>query len=237
MNKKLDLDAERKRTEFFDEEEWAWSLIADPRLEAVCPWEDIAEKWDEYLAGYFWYEVLMAHPKMIRHAPEPFPGAYLDATRWAEVLLLHPELESKVPWDDLKRSWDKEARLAWMRLLVSRPRFAKYCHWEMFFSRPEQNNPNEWIKLLQYRPQFIRQYLQQTQEMDPDDRRELISTWDWVQIIAVRPELLCYAPVRKFGKDEWRRINKRQPQLSPKTAAKTVSGPKAPRKTRKKTTD
>ena len=170
---------------------------------------------------------------MIRHAPEPFPGAYLDATRWAGILLLHPELESKVPWDDLKRSWDKETRLAWMRLLVSRPRFAKYCHWEMFFSRPEQNNPNEWIKLLQYRPQFIRQYLQQKQEMDPDDRRELISTWDWVRIIAVRPELLRHAPFGKFGADEWRRINKRQPQLSPKTAAETVAGAETPRKTRK----
>ena len=237
MSGKLDLDAERKRTAFFDAEEWAWSLIADPRLEAICPWEDIAEDWDEYDAGDFWYEVLMAHPEMIRHAPDPFPGEYLDATRWAKVLLLHPELESKVPWDDLKRSWDKEARLAWMRLLVSRPRFAKYCHWEMFFSRPEQNNLNEWIKLLQYRPQFIRQYLQMEQEMDPDDRRELISTWDWVRIVAVRPELLCYAPVRKFGKDEWKCINEKQPQLSRKTAAKTVAGPKTPKKGRKSITD
>ena len=74
-----------------------------------CPvwnsWKDIAENWDKftifYDAGKFWYEVLMAHPEMIRHAPDPFPSEYLDATRWAKVLLLHPELESKVPWDDL----------------------------------------------------------------------------------------------------------------------------------------
>ena len=214
MSQKLDLAAEKKRTEFFNKEEWAWALLGDPRLEAVCPWKRIAEDWDQSFADYFWYEVLMAYPEMIRHAPSPFPAEYLNATRWAEILLLHPGLCPKVPWDDLEWSWDKEARLAWMRLLVRRPRFAKYCHWEMFFSRPMQNNPNEWIQLLCQQPQFIERYLQLQQDMDPDDRRELISTWDWGWIIRIRPELLRYAPVNQFGKDEWKHIIERQPQLS-----------------------
>lgn len=223
MSEKLDLGAERKRTEFFDAEEWAWSLLGDPRLEAVCPWERIATEWNEFYAGRFWYEVLMAYPAMIEHAPSPFPAEYLDATQWARILLLHPGLCPKVPWDDLTRSWDKEARLAWMRLLVRRPNFAKYCHWEMFFSRPEQNNPNEWIELLRQQPQFIKRYLQLKRDMDPDDRRELISPRDWVRIVAIRPELLRYAPVGKFGKDEWKCINEKQPHLSRETSKRSKS--------------
>ena len=217
MSKKIDVIEEKKRTEFFDPFEWAWSLLGNPQLEAVCPWERIVKDWNEYEAGCFWYEILMAYPRMIKHAPVPFPGAYLNATRWAEILLHHPELCSKVPWNDLERSWNKEARLAWMRLLVRHPRFAKYCHWEMFFSRPDQNNPNEWIELLRQQPQFIERYLQLNQNMDPEDRQELISKSDWAQIIAIRPELLCYAPVRQFGKDEWKCINEKQPHLSRKT--------------------
>ncbi len=214
MRRKLDLAAEKKRTEFFDADEWAWSLLGDPRLEAVCPWKRIAEEWDDYFAERFWYEVLMAYPRMIEHAPSPFPAEYLNATRWAKILLLHPGLCPKVPWDDLERSWDREARLAWERLLICRPRFAKYCHWEMFFSRPEQNHPNEWIELLRQQPQFIQRYLQLKRDMDPDDRRELISTRDWAEIVAIRPELLRYAPSERFGREEWEQITEKQPHLS-----------------------
>ena len=222
MSGELDLAAEKQRTAHFHENDWMWTIIARPELEAICPWEKITGDWDWYEHEYFWYPVLMARPRMIKHAPSPFPAEYLDATRWAKILLFHPELGSKVPWEEIKRPGDKEARLAWMRLLVCHPRFAKHCHWEMFYSRPDQNNPNEWIKLLQQQPRFITEYLRLKRNHSPDDPVVLISPTEWAHIVAVRPELLSYAPVRRFTEYDWRIVVEKQPRLCPKRLAKKL---------------
>ena len=74
--------------------------------------------------------------------------------------------------------------------------------------------------MLRQQPQFIKRYLQLKRDMDPDDRRELISHRDWVRIVAIRPELLRYAPSRRFSSEEWELITAKQPQLRPKRLAK-----------------
>ena len=50
------------------------------------------------------------------------------------------------------------------------------------------------------------------QDMDPDDPRVLISPWDWARIVAIRPELLPYAPQRRFTDRDWQTIIAKQPQ-------------------------
>ena len=214
-----ELNAEKQRTRLFNSDDWLITILAQPELESICPWQLFNRElvWG-FGPGYThpWYNILLAYPQMIKHAPAPFPAEYLDICDWAEILLLHPQLKSKVPWKKLKWRRDKRCRIAWTKLLIRHPLFAKYCDWSMFYHRSEHDSYNEWIILLQARPEFIEYYKEALAQQDENSVLTLIEPWEWALIAAIRPEFLEYAPKKYFTNMDWQEIIDRQPQLRPK---------------------
>ena len=217
-----ELGAEKQRTRLFGREDWLVTILAQPELEDICPWQLFDEKMVWGMTGFSkpWHAILAVHPEMIKHAPVPFPAEYLDACDWADILILHPQLKSKVPWENLTWKGDKKIRLAWMNLLIRYPAFAKYCRWSIFYHHIGENNPNEWIRLLQLRPEFIKNYLKLSEELTADSGITLITPHEWAMIIALRPELLPYAPKKNFTNENWQEIIARQPHLCPERMKK-----------------
>jgi hypothetical protein len=214
-----ELEAEKERTRLFNSDDWLVTILAQPELASICPWQLFNS---ELTWGFGpehshpWRDILLTHPEMIKYAPVPFPAEYLDVCDWAEILFLHPQLKSKVPWKKLEWRRDIQCRIAWTKLLVRYPKFAKYCDWSIFYHRDGGKSFNEWIRLLQLRPEFLEYYLKSLQRQDETSILTLIEPWEWALIVAFRPELLVYAPKRKFTNMDWLEIIDRQPQLRPK---------------------
>ena len=214
-----ELEAEKQRTRLFNSDDWLITILAQPELESICPWQLFNH---ELVWGFGpehthpWYNILLAYPKMIKYAPTPFPEKYLDVCDWAEILILHPQLKSKVPWKKLEWRRDKRCRIAWTKLLIRHPQFAKYCDWSIFYHRSESGSYNEWIRLLQARPEFIEYYRKALARQDETSVLTLIEPWEWALIAAIRPEFLEYAPKKYFTNMDWLEIIDRQPQLRPK---------------------